>query len=263
MFPAERRRLILELVVRDGAASLRDLAAAVDTSEVTVRRDLRRLESEGLLERRHGGALAPSNGPQEPTYSEKSQVAGKEKAAIAAAAARLVSPGDAVLIGAGTTTQAFARRLLRIPDLTVMTNSILVAQVLAGANGIEVMMTGGTLRGSTFALIGASAEQSLTNLHAAKVFLSGNGLSAERGLSTPNSTVASMDHAMAAAGKQVIVLADHTKVGVDAMVQTVPPEKIDTVVTDSGTGEDQLRAFRAAGIAMTVADDQPARGPVH
>jgi DeoR/GlpR family transcriptional regulator of sugar metabolism len=210
MFPAERRRLILELVVRDGAASLRDLAAAVDTSEVTVRRDLRQLESEGLLERRHGGALAPSNGPHEPTYSEKSQVAGREKAAIAAAAAELVVEGDAVLIGAGTTTQALARRLLRHHDLTVVTNSILVAQALAGANGIEVTMTGGSLRGSTFALIGPSAEQSLAHLHATKVFLSGNGLSAQRGLSTPNATVASMDRAMAAAAIQVIVLDDHT-----------------------------------------------------
>ncbi len=253
MFPAERRRLILELVLRDGAMSLRELASTARTSEVTVRRDLRQLEGEGLLVRRHGGAMAPTPDPHEPTYSEKSQVAGREKAAIAAAAAELVTEGDAVLIGAGTTTQAFARRLVRLADLTVVTNSILVAQMLANAPGIEVTITGGSLRGSTFALIGPAAEKSLATINATKAFLSGNGLSAERGLSTPNATVASMDRAMAAAARQVIVLADHTKVGIDAMVQTVPVEGISTLVTDAETDRAQLDALRAAGVDVSVA----------
>lgn len=113
-------------------------------------------------------------------------------------------------------------------------------------------ITGSSLRGSTFALIGPAAEKSLATIHALKAFLSGNGLSAERGQSTPNATVASMDRAMTAAARQVIVLADHTKVGIDAMVQTVPVEGISTLVTDAETDRTQLDALRAAGVDVSV-----------
>lgn len=252
MFSTERRRLIVELVLRDGAISLKDLASAARTSEVTVRRDLRQLEQEGQLERRHGGAVAPTNGPREPTYTEKRRVAEHEKNSIASAAAALVADGDAILIGAGTTTQAFARRLIGRKDLAVVTNSLLVATVLASAPGVDVTVTGGSLRGTTYAFVGPAAEQSLATLHAGRVFLSGNGLTASRGLSTPNATVASMDRALVTAAAEVVVLADHTKIGRNAMVQTVPPERITRLVTDALSDGVELAGLRAAGVEIST-----------
>ena len=181
MFTAERRQAIVDLVRTRGAMSLRELAEAVDTSEVTVRRDIRALEEQGVLDRRRGGAVWPGGLSHEQSYQQKRTVASAEKQAIGKLAASLVSEGDAIVIGAGSTTREFARRLARVPDLTVVTNSLLVAQVLSDAKA-EVVLTGGSLRKSTFALIGSAAEKSLAGVRVQRAFLSGNGLTPERGL---------------------------------------------------------------------------------
>lgn len=253
MFGDERRQVILELVRTNGAVGLKEIARIVKTSEVTVRRDLRLLESKGLLDRRHGGAVSPGGLNHEPSYSEKSHVAAEQKAAIGELAATLVEEGDAVVIGAGSTTQALARRLVRYADLTVMTNSLLVAQTLARARGVDVVMTGGTLRGSIYALVGSGAEQSLASMRTRRAFISGNGLSAERGLSTPNLLVAGVDRAIVATAQEVVVLADCTKIGVETMVQTVAPGAIDHLVTDAGAPEEELQRFREHGVTVHVA----------
>lgn len=220
------------MVRANGAVSLRELARVVQTSEVTVRRDVRALEAEGLLDRRHGGAVLPGGFTRESGIPQKSHLATAEKTAIADLAAGLVEEGEAIVVGAGTTTQELARRLARIPGLTVVTNSLLVAQALAHANRVEVVMTGGTLRGSNYALVGSGAEQSLQGLRVSRAFLSGSGLTAERGLSTSNMLSASVDRALVQAAAEVVVLADHTKLGSDTMFQTVPTDLITRLVTD-------------------------------
>ncbi|MEU6920576.1 MULTISPECIES: DeoR/GlpR family DNA-binding transcription regulator [unclassified Streptomyces] len=258
MFAAERRQLILEMVRANGAVSLRELARVVQTSEVTVRRDVRALEAEGLLDRRHGGAVLPGGFTRESGIPQKSHLATAEKTAIADLAAGLVDEGEAIVVGAGTTTQELARRLARIPGLTVVTNSLLVAQALAHANRVEVVMTGGTLRGSNYALVGSGAEQSLQGLRVSRAFLSGSGLTAERGLSTSNMLSASVDRALVQAAAEVVVLADHTKLGADTMFQTVPTDLITRLVTDEPPGHDdraatELQALADQGVQIAVA----------
>ncbi|WP_282792849.1 DeoR/GlpR family DNA-binding transcription regulator [Streptomyces sp. CC224B] len=258
MFAAERRQLILEMVRANGAVSLRELARVVQTSEVTVRRDVRALEAEGLLDRRHGGAVLPGGFTRESGFPQKSHLASAEKTAIADLAAGLVEEGEAIVVGAGTTTQELARRLARVPGLTVVTNSLLVAQALAHANRVEVVMTGGTLRGSNYALVGSGAEQSLQGLRVSRAFLSGSGLTAERGLSTSNMLSASVDRALVQAAAEVVVLADHTKLGTDTMFQTVPTDVITRLVTDDPPAHDdraatELQALADQGVQITVA----------
>ncbi|MFI8487156.1 DeoR/GlpR family DNA-binding transcription regulator [Streptomyces rubrogriseus] len=258
MFAAERRQLILEMVRANGAVSLRELARVVQTSEVTVRRDVRALEAEGLLDRRHGGAVLPGGFTRESGFPQKSHLATAEKTAIADLAAGLVDEGEAIVVGAGTTTQELARRLARVPGLTVVTNSLLVAQALAHANRVEVVMTGGTLRGSNYALVGSGAEQSLQGLRVSKAFLSGSGLTAERGLSTSNMLSASVDRALVQAAAEVVVLADHSKLGTDTMFQTVPTDVITRLVTDESPGHDdraatELQALADQGVQIAVA----------
>ncbi|MEU3978762.1 DeoR/GlpR family DNA-binding transcription regulator [Streptomyces sp. NPDC026672] len=274
MFAAERRQLILEMVRANGAVSLRELARVVQTSEVTVRRDVRALEAEGLLDRRHGGAVLPGGFTRESGFPQKSHLATAEKTAIADLAAGLVDEGEAIVVGAGTTTQELARRLARVPGLTVVTNSLLVAQALAHANRVEVVMTGGTLRGSNYALVGSGAEQSLQGLRVSKAFLSGSGLTAERGLSTSNMLSSSVDRALVQAAAEVVVLADHTKLGTDTMFQTVPTDLITRLVTDDPPAHDdraatELQALADQGVQIAVAgasgnpggDHVPARHP--
>ncbi|MFF3989807.1 DeoR/GlpR family DNA-binding transcription regulator [Streptomyces sp. NPDC001797] len=257
MFAAERRQLILEMVRANGAVSLRELARVVQTSEVTVRRDVRALEAEGLLDRRHGGAVLPGGFTRESGFPQKSHLATAEKTAIADLAASLVEEGEAIVVGAGTTTQELARRLARVPGLTVVTNSLLVAQALAHANRVEVVMTGGTLRGSNYALVGSGAEQSLQGLRVSKAFLSGSGLTAERGLSTSNMLSASVDRALVQAAAEVVILADHTKLGTDTMFQTVPTDLITRLVTDEPPPHDdravtELQALADQGVQIAV-----------
>jgi DeoR/GlpR family transcriptional regulator of sugar metabolism len=260
MLAVERRRRIAESIRSRGVVSVTEMAEALGTSEITLRRDLKAMAAEGIVVRTHGGAVLPDGLAHEPTYLEKANQAAAEKAAIARVAVGLIRPGDSIVMGPGTTTLALARLLVHFSELTVVTNSLLVAQALMSAERVEVVLTGGTLRRATHALVGPATEESLLALRASQAFLSGNGLTAERGLSTPSPLVAAADRALAAASQRVVVLADHTKIGYETMCQTVPIDEIATLVTDSGAALQQLGAIREAGVAVRVA---AVEGPVY
>ena len=253
MLAVERRRVIAETLRTRGVVSVVDMAERLQTTEITVRRDLRAMARDGLLVRAHGGAVLPAAIGHEPTYLEKTRLAAAEKASIAQVAAAMILPGDSILLGPGTTTQALARLLVDFPELTIVTNSLLVAQALMPASHVEVILTGGALRRSIHALVGPAAEESVRSLRASKAFISGNGFTRERGLSTPSPLVAATDRAFAAAAQQVIVLADHTKIGQDTMCQTVPTARVSTLITDSGGDPRPIAAIREAGVDVRIA----------
>jgi len=239
MLAVERRRLIAESIRSRGVVSVAEMAEALGTTDITLRRDLRAMAKDGLVVRTHGGAVLPAGLGHEPSYSEKARQAGAEKAAIARLAVTMIQPGDSILLGPGTTTLALARLLVNWPELTVVTNSLLVAQALMEAPHVEVILTGGTLRRS---------------IHASQAFISGNGFTADRGLSTPSPLVAATDRALASAAQQVVVLADHTKIGEETMCQTVPAARVHTLITDSRARQAELEAIRAAGVEVQVAE---------
>jgi len=253
MLAFERRRLIADNLRVRGVVSVGEMAEVLGTTEITVRRDLRAMAKDGLLVRAHGGAVLPSAIGHEPSYSEKAHQAGAEKASIARLALDMITPGDSILVGPGTTTLALARLLGEISELTVVTNSLLVAQALMPSPKVEVILTGGTLRRSIHALVGPSAEDSVRALRASKTFISGNGFTAERGLSTPSPLVAATDRALAGAAQQVVVLADHTKIGQDTMCQTVAVARVHTLITDGMADPVVLAAIREAGVDVRIA----------
>src|SRR5437870_12014100 len=233
------------------------MAEQLGTTEITVRRDLRAMAKDGLVMRARGGAILPAPIGHEPSYSEKARQAAAEKASIARLAVQMIRPGDSILLGPGTTTLALARLLIDFPELTVVTNSLLVAQALMPAAHVEVILTGGTLRRSIHALVGPAAEEALRALRASQVFISGNGLTAERGLSTPSPLVAAVDRALAAASQQRIVLADNTKLGQETMCQTVPLDRMDVLITDSNADVGVVAAVRQAGVEAQIAEVPP------
>ena len=259
MLAVERKRLIAENLRQRGVISVAEMAEVLGTTEITVRRDMRAMARDGLLVRAHGGAVLPAAIGHEPSYSEKAHQAGAEKAAIARLAVKLILPGDSILLGPGTTTLALARLLTEVPELTVVTNSLLVAQALMASSRVEVILTGGTLRRSIHALVGPATEDSVRALRASKAFISGNGFTAERGLSTPSPLVAATDRAFANAAQHVVVLADHTKLGQDTMCQTVPAARVHTLITDSGADLALLAAIRDAGVDVRVAEPKGER----
>jgi DeoR/GlpR family transcriptional regulator of sugar metabolism len=281
MFAAQRRRLIMDRVRAEGWVTLQELVAALDASPVTVRRDLDALQAEGLLVRRRGGAALPDaervpsrEGPVAPPDEPAPEAAppSREEAApsaraeaasaIAELAATLVEDGDALLLGAGTATRLLARRLAARRDLTVVTNSLLVAEALAtsagagtagSSTGTGVVMTGGALHGPTYALVGSAAEQSIAGLRARRAFLCGDGLTTGWGLSTATMPAAGVDRAMAQAAQEVLVLADHTVLGRDSLFQTVPTEGIAHLVTDGSADPAVLDGLTRSGVRVHVA----------
>jgi DeoR/GlpR family transcriptional regulator of sugar metabolism len=251
VFTHERRQVILSALAVHGSVSVADLSRMVGSSEITVRRDLRALAESGMLVRRRGGATVARSSMDEPSFLEKAVVAADEKLAIAREAATLVDDGDVIMLCAGTTTQALAGLLTR-RRLVVATNSLLVATALCDAPHVEVVLLGGLLRGTIRAVIGGDAEKAIARLKFQKVFLSGNGLSADNGLSTPNAHVASIDRAAVDSAARVIGLVDHTKVGVDSMVQTVPLTRLATVITDDGADAAEVERLRESGVEVRV-----------
>ena len=261
MLIAERRRRIIEQVQVRGYASFRELAEALNTSESTMRRDLRLMVADGLLIPTRGGVSIPEPTRSSPPRQSRtdswaaadaddpdSDELGPARLAIAAHAAELVRPGTAVLIGPGRTTAALARCLTDVADLTVVTNSLPVVAALSDASSVDVVMVGGALRRSINAFVGPITEQTVIGLRGTQVFLTGDGVTVERGLTTPNVFAAAADQALAQAGHTVVVLADHAKLGRDTMCQTVPTADIDILVTDDAADEEQVRRLIAATV---------------
>jgi DeoR/GlpR family transcriptional regulator of sugar metabolism len=230
---AQRRQRILDEVRRVGAVRVSQLTELLGVSDMTVRRDLDRLGREGLLEKVHGGATALRSS-DEPGFEAKSLRELAEKSAIAEAAARLVVPGQAVGVGAGTTTWALARFLLSVPGLTVVTNSIKIADVLREQH--DVVLVGG-VRTPSDALVGPIADMVLRSLHLDVAFLGCHGLS-PGGLTTPNLAEAETNRAFIRAAREVVVTADSTKWGTQGLMTFATLSDIDVLVTDTGLPDD-------------------------
>ena len=253
MFGAERRHLICEFVRANKVVSLHDLARAVNASEVTVRRDLVALERRGLIQRAHGGAFLPDALIFEPWPDDTRTPGGDPKAAIAALAATLVGDGAAIMLGAGTTVHEFARQLAPRSPLTVLTNSMLVARALARTPHVELVMTRGSLDNSTHALVGSDAEQWMSNHRVSRAFISGGGLTIDRGLSNTHLALSGVDRAIVASAQDVVVLADHSKLGVESTYRVAPITRINHLVTDDAPDTSVIDALGARGVAVHVA----------
>jgi DeoR/GlpR family transcriptional regulator of sugar metabolism len=216
MLAGQRQRVLLEEVRRRGAVRVGELRELLGVSEMTVRRDLDALAAAGLLEKVHGGATAHRRlSADEPGFEAKSHRQLAEKEAIAEAAARLVRPGQAVALTAGTTTWRLAHHISGVPDLTVVTNSIPVANVLHGQRrpDLTVVLVGG-VRTPSDALVGPLAVSALRALHVDVLFLGVHGMALDPGFTTPNLLEAEANEAFVASAEQVVVMADHTKWGV-------------------------------------------------
>ncbi len=253
MFGAERRRLICEYVRANRVVSLRDLAAAVNASEVTVRRDLVTLERQGLIERAHGGAQLPDALIIEPWPTAPPDPETTAKSAIAALAATLVGDATAIMLGAGTTVYELARRLAPRSPLTVLTNSMLVARALARTPNVELVMTRGSLDNSTLALVGSAAEHWIAGQRVTRAFVSGGGLTTERGLSSTHLAVSEVERAIVGSAKELVVLADHTKLGVESTYPVAPVTRIDHLVTDTSGDASVLESLSSRGVHVHVA----------
>lgn len=217
-----------------GAARVADLAELLAVSDMTVRRDLDALDEAGLVVKVHGGATAPAeHTSDEPGFDAKSLRNTREKAAIARTAAGFVNTGSAIGISAGTTTWRLAAELAPIADLTVVTNSVRVAEVFnAHPRSDRTMILTGGVRTPSDALVGPISVAALGTMHVDQLFLGVHGMSERAGFSTPNMLEADTNRAFVAASGELIVLADHTKCGVTGLSTFARLTEADIIVTD-------------------------------
>lgn len=234
MLAAMRQAKILDEVRRTGGVRVAHLAALLAVSDMTVRRDLDALDRKGLLSKVHGGATAmETTSALEPTFEVASQREVWEKEVIAAHAATLVKPGMAVAITAGSTTWTLARHLGDIPDLTIVTNSLKVAEALNDRHrrDLTVVLTGG-LRIPSDGLVGPIAVQAIRALHVDMVVMGVAGIDERAGLTTPNLLEAETNRAFVESARRLVVLADHTKWGAVGLAQFAPLDAVHTLLTD-------------------------------
>jgi DeoR family transcriptional regulator, aga operon transcriptional repressor len=252
MLSEERRRKIVELVERDGRVMVKDLGRRFATSLITIRKDLEHLHQRGLVHRAHGGALpVEAAALRDPTLHEKEGLHRKEKARIALAAARLIRPGQVIILDSGTTTTAVARAARHIPSLTVITNAVNIAAELAGT-GLEVILTGGTLRKNSFSLVGPLAEDSLRHISADLLFLAVDGFDVRYGLTTPNQLEARVNRAMIQSAKRTIVVCDSSKFGKRSLSLIAPTSAVHHAITDRNIPSKDLRGLREAGVRVIL-----------
>jgi DeoR family fructose operon transcriptional repressor len=255
LYAEERQLAIAKLVSDAGRVSVADIAERFEVTTETVRRDLSALERAGLVRRVHGGAVPPGAiAALEPGVGERDRANTTQKHLIAQAAlALLPPPGATVLIDAGTTTSRLARALPADHRLTVITHSVPVAARLAGSPQIDLHLLPGRVRPTTQAAVGADTVTALSRLRADTCFLATNGFSLAHGLSTPDSEEAAVKRAMVGAARQVICVADASKLGVETTNRFADLAEVDVLVTDSAIGDDMRMALGAAGIEVVVA----------
>jgi DeoR/GlpR family transcriptional regulator of sugar metabolism len=241
-----RHELIVSQIRRTGSARVAELAELLDVSEMTVRRDLDSLDAAGLVVKVHGGAVVRyEHSSDEPGFEAKLALSIDEKRAIAASAAVLTTDGSAIGMTAGTTTVQLAAELVSLRNLTVVTNSIRVADVFHTDDRPDrtVILIGGE-RTPSDALVGPVAVAALGQFHLDTLFMGVHGVHEHAGFTTPNVLEAETNKAFIAATDDLVVLADHTKWDVTGLRTICPLSTANTIVTDDGLGEHAQSVLR-------------------
>jgi DeoR/GlpR family transcriptional regulator of sugar metabolism len=252
-----RQQAILEELERSGSVTVAVLSRSLEVSDMTVRRDLEELSARNLLRKVHGGAVPVPKAAAEPHFVQKQKLHRAEKRAIARAALEFVKDGDTVAFSAGTTTWQIAEALTRNRgSLTFITNSTNIALTLQENGWENIVLSGGMFRTPSDALVGPFADRTLRTLNADVLFLGVHGIHPDAGLTTPNVAEAETDGRLVEAAQKVVVVADHSKLGVVALAKIAPLSKVDVFVTDAAADEEILHQIELADVRVVVAEPE-------
>jgi len=249
---AARRERLGVIVETRRAVRLEELSATLGVSQATVRRDLNELAAGGRLRRVHGGAVAVDGRLDEPQFDVKAMAAAAQKARIAARAVELLAPDDTVYLDSGSTVLAAARLLHGWDRLTVVTNSLPVANELLG-RGPRLILVGGELRERSQAVVGPLTRRLLDDLHVDRALMGTFALSLEDGMTTTDPGEAFTKELVLGRAREVILLADSGKVGTRSLVQAGRLDAVDILVTDDGIDDRAARAIARLGIKVIKA----------
>lgn len=249
MFAEERQAKIAELLKEQSSIKVNELSTIFNVSESTIRRDLQDMEERGLLTRTHGGAVGVEKTNFEPTFREKEDEKLDEKSKIGEIASAMIEDGDTIILDSGTTTLEMARRI-QAKNITVITNSIDIASELSNKENIELIVTGGTLRITTRAMVGHITEATLKNFRVDKAFVGANGISIEEGITTPNLAEAQTKKSMMNVANKVIVVADSSKFNKVCFSVICPIRAVNAIVTSGDLDSDIMKNFEDVGVEI-------------
>ena len=253
MYAEERQQAIVAAARERGRVEVARLARDFDVTPETIRRDLTTLERHGVLRRVHGGAIPLERLGFEPAFDARDAVMTAEKERIAKAALAELPAEGSIVLDAGSTTARFAEALPGDREVTIITNALNIAVALARRPNLTVLTVGGRVRGRTLATVDTWSTSVLGDTFADVAFVATNGVSVERGLTTPDPAEAATKRAMVAAARRVVLLADHTKVGNDHLVRFADLADVDTFVTDQGLDQQLAQDIESAGVRVVRA----------
>ncbi|MBN1565078.1 MAG: DeoR/GlpR transcriptional regulator [Anaerolineae bacterium] len=254
MYAHERHKIILELIGEHGAVTVAELCERFDVSDMTIRRDFAVLEGSGLLRRIHGGAVSARGRSYEPPVLARIQEARSAKQAIGRFAATLVREGDSIALDIGTTTLELAHNLLHLRDITILTNSLPVANVLLDQPEIRLMLCGGIVRPGEHSLIGPLAAETLSRFHVDKAFIGIGGVDLEAGLTEYNLEDAEVKRRMIQNAARCILLSDSSKFGLKTFASVAPLAAVHEIVTDDGLADVCRAALEDQGILVHMVE---------
>jgi DeoR family transcriptional regulator of aga operon len=251
---AERRHRIVALLREHGKVTVEALAARFATSAVTIRTDLAALEADGALERTHGGALLRREDDDQP-IAVKQTLHHAEKVRIAKVAAGLIQDGETIILDSGTTTAEIAKQIrkLEVHSINVITNALNIASLLADIPAVRLIMPGGILRPESNSLSGHIAEAALANLQADRLFLGADGLDPEIGVMTPHLPEAQLNAKMIEISRQVIAVADSSKLMRRNISLIARVEQLHMLITDTGADPDVVAELQRRGVEVRLA----------
>ena len=253
MLAAERQSRIARLITERQSVSVTELCNMFNVSDMTIYRDLRRLEERGILQRTHGGAILLKQPPGDLPYYAREHEQVEEKTAIAHLAASLINDGETIILDAGTTIASLARMLVHRRDLTVITNSIHVVNELAGAPDVTVINTGGSLWKPTMSMVGPMAVAALRRFAVDKAFLATPAISLEAGITNSNLYEAEVKSTMIEIAREKTLLVDHTTFGRTSYAVVAALSAFDRLITDDQTPSEAIDHLKEQGLEVLIA----------
>lgn len=253
LFPGQRQHEIVALTLEDGRVDVAGLAERFGVTTETIRRDLSDLQSQRLVRRVHGGAVPWETAGFEPLLSVRNDQSDDEKRRMAAIAVDELPDTGAVIIDSGSTLTRFAESIKGGRDIRVVTNSLLIAQVLAECDPIEVVVIGGKLRTNTLAMVDSEAVTTVQSMSVDTLFISSDGASPDTGLTTPYREEAALKKAMIRAARRVVALVDHTKFGPDHLAKFAAWSDVDVLITNTELDPEIVDQIQALGTSVRQA----------
>jgi DeoR family fructose operon transcriptional repressor len=256
MFLEERQEQIMQRLRELQSVRITDLVEEFGVTRETLRKDLYHLEKQGLIRKVHGGAVLNKTDVtnEEPPYNKRSLINPKEKEKIAIRAADFVEDGDTLYLDIGTTTLLFSKQLKARNNITVITNSLLIAMELGNQANIKVVLSGGELRQGELSLSGPSAIHSLQNYFVDKAFVGVGGLSEDSGFTDYHIDEADLRRLMLSHAKEKYALVDHSKMYITAFYKSADIQDVDVVITDSGAPLNLIKALQCQGVEVIVVE---------